>query len=336
MLNLDRLERLRLSPKPLFQRAIAWSFLVPNYTFLPGVDIVFDGFDRLPNEPVIFAMNHTDRFNYFPFQVKLWRDRDQFTATWVKGKYYENLFVGTFLELSNQLPTVSRGYLITRDFLSTVGRVPSDREYETLRRLLNAAASPIPVADAPTRADTGAPDTLFHAARDMLGRPFDPSKETYETAINDLFRRMMKRFVELHDEAFQQGLHVLIFPQGTRSIRLSQGHIGLAEIALKTRRPIVPVGCNGSDKVYPTSSPLARKGRVVYRFGDPIRYEEISRFHIAESFEPFTAEAEHTHRAKFRGLIDLVMSRVNELVEPEYRFGDGLESDGVQGTSRFV
>ena len=42
----------------------------------------------MPDEPVIFAMNHTDRYNYVPFQYGLWQEKDRFTATWVKGKYY--------------------------------------------------------------------------------------------------------------------------------------------------------------------------------------------------------------------------------------------------------
>ena len=48
--------------------------------------------------------------------------------------------MGKVLELANQLPTVSRGYLITRDFLSAVGRTPRDDEYRSLRGWVDAAA----------------------------------------------------------------------------------------------------------------------------------------------------------------------------------------------------
>ena len=84
-----------------------------NYGLIPGVKIDFEDFEEVPPEPVIFAMNHTDRYNYFPFQYTLWRIANRFTATWVKGKYYESRFVGGFMESMNQLPTVSRGYIIT-------------------------------------------------------------------------------------------------------------------------------------------------------------------------------------------------------------------------------
>src|SRR5262245_38265208 len=114
MLNLSRLDRIRLSPTPRFQRAVAWLFLAPNYELWPGVTIDFENIERVPDEPVVFAMNHTDRFNYWPFQYAWWRRRGRYTATWVKGKYYETALVGAFMEMTNNIPTVSRGYLITK------------------------------------------------------------------------------------------------------------------------------------------------------------------------------------------------------------------------------
>jgi hypothetical protein len=51
---------------------------------------------------------------------------------------------------------------------------------------------------------------------------------------------------------------------------------------------------------------------------------------------PFSAAAEHKHRDKFQGAVDLVMNRINELLDPRYQFSDDLRSTGVQGTSRFM
>src|SRR5690606_5599364 len=136
-------------------------------------------------------------------------------------------------------------------------------------------------------------------------------KESYGTAVDRLFRTMMARFVELNKEAFDLGLDVIVFPQGTRSIRLSKGHVGLAQIALKYKKTVVPVGCNGSDKVYPGSSPVAKAGEVVYRIGRPIPFEEMAQFHIPEDYEPFTSEAEAQWNAQFQGYVDVVMDRIN-------------------------
>lgn len=326
MLDLPRLQRIRLSPRPRVQRVVGWAFLTPNYGVLPGVEIDAEGLEQLPEEPVLLAMNHTDRYNYWPFQYALWRRAGRYTATWVKGKYYQNAFVGKFMELTNNIPTVSRGYLISRDFVNTVGRPPTNEEYAALRALVEGE-----------RADRGpVPAEVLEKPRDMLGRPFDPSREDYATAVHELFRAMMRRFVELNAEAFDKELDVLVFPQGTRSVRLSRGHIGLAQIALHFRRAIVPVGCSGSDRVYPTGSPVARSGHIVYRIGEPITYADMAAFHVEEHFEPFTPEAEQKHREQFQGLVDVVMDRINGLVDEPYRWGDDRTSDGVRGSSRFV
>jgi len=326
MLDLPRMERIRLTARPRVQRVIAWSLLAPNYELPPRVRIDLEHVDRLPDHPVVFAMNHTDRYNYWPFQYKLWRQLSRFTATWVKGKYYQSSFVGKFMELTNNIPTVSRGYLISRDFLNTMERAPSDEEYQTLRAMVNGEQ-----ADA-----SQVPQEILQKPRDMLGRPFDPSKEAYAAAVDQLFRAMMRRFVELNAEAFDKDLDVLVFPQGTRSIRLSRGHGGLAQIALKFRRTIVPVGCSGSDVCYPGGSPVARRGHIVYRLGHPISYEAMAPFHPPRDFAPFTPEAEEEHRECFQGLVDLVMDRINDLVDEPYKFGDASSSGGVRSTARFV
>ena len=89
---------------------VASVFLGPNYRAFPGVKIELEGVENLPKHPVIFAMNHTDRYNYWPFQYKLWRKTDRLTATWVKGKYYEHPITAAALEWTNNIPAASRGY----------------------------------------------------------------------------------------------------------------------------------------------------------------------------------------------------------------------------------
>ena len=146
----------------------------------------------------------------------------------------------------------------------------------------------------------------------------------------------MREFTLLNERVFDTGLDLLIFPEGTRSIRLSRGRPGMAHIACHTRRTIVPVGCSGSDKVYPGSSPMARKGHITYRFGAPIPYEEYAQLAPDADFVPFSPEAEKTHGEGFQSISDLIMERINGLVDPEYCFADSQESHGVQGVSRFV
>ncbi len=333
MLDIARLDRIQLTPRPRSQRFVG-GLLAPFYRIAPGVDIRFENPERIPDEPVIYAMNHTDRYNYFPFQFHLWRAHDRFTATWVKGKYYENAFVGKFMELTNNIPTVSRGYLISKDFLTLLKRPLTNDEYSGLREWADKSL-PGEQGDPPEGLED-IPAALFTTGRNSLGYAFDPQKENYAGYINSIFRVMMKRFVALNREAHETGLDLLIFPQGTRSIRLSKGHIGISQVALHFKVPIVPVGCSGSDLVHPGASPIPKRGRVVYRFGDPVSYEELRPYWTTKEFEPFTPEAESEYQENFQALADMLMGRLDGLVDPRYRFSEERSSQGVEGQSRFL
>ena len=333
MLDLPLLERLALVRRPLSQR-IMGSFLAANYHWLPGVAIEVEHLERIPANPVLFAMNHTDRYNYFPFQFFLWRRLDRFTATWVKGKYYESALLARFMESMLQLPTVSRGYLIAKDFLAAIGRRPTQSEYACLREAVDARAMghagilPTPPV---------VPAALYQAGRNPFGIPFDGASGDYADYIGALFHAMMARFVELNREAIAIGLDLLVFPQGTRSRRLLPAHDGIAQMALHLRIPIVPIGCNGSDLVYPGASPVAGRGRIVYRIGEPIAYEELRPFHIAEPYAPFSAEAERRFAPKFQAVAEIVTDRIDGLLDPEYRRAPEVEAhDSVRGVERFV
>ena len=334
MLDLRRMDRIRLSARPRAQRLVALGVLAPNYG-LAGVDTQFEGFERVPDEPVIFAMNHTDRYNYWPWQYWIWKDSGRFTAAWVKGKYYESRLLALFMESMLQLPTVSRGYLITKDFQSVLQRTPTDQEYTLLRDLVDrrAAGEEAPLPEPPE-----VPERLLRKPRSPLGLSFEPTERDYADYICDLFSAMMARFVELNEEARDLGLDLLIFPQGTRSIRLLESHIGIAQIALHLRIPIVPVGCNGSERLYPGGSPFAKKASVTYRIGEPIHYEDLSAFHVERAFAPFSAEAEHDHAKQFRGIAALVTDRIEALLDEPYRRAPAEpgEEDGSRSSDRFI
>ena len=333
MLDLPLLQRLSLVRRPRTQRAMG-CLLALNYHWLPGVAIELENFERIPDRPVLFAMNHTDRYNYFPFQFKLWRRLDRFTATWVKGKYYESAFLARFMESMLQLPTVSRGYLIAKDFLAAIGRVPTESEYTLLRKAV----------DARVLGETGAlpappqiPAELYRGGRSPLGVAFDEGAGDYADYLSLLFHAMMARFVELNEEAIAIGLDLLVFPQGTRSRRLLPAHDGIAQMALHLRIPIVPIGCNGADLVYPGASPIGHRGRIVYRIGEPIGYEALRAFHIAEPYAPFSSEAERKYPRQFDGVAALVTDRIEALLDPDYQRAREDESGGApRSVERFV
>ncbi|MBK6574826.1 MAG: 1-acyl-sn-glycerol-3-phosphate acyltransferase [Sandaracinaceae bacterium] len=325
MLNLALYQQTRLQPRPLAHRAIADGFLRHEYRRKVALRVV--GLERIPEGPVIYAMNHTDAFNYWPFQYALHRAAERYTAAWVKGKNYDGFVASRFMRWTNNIPLASRGYVITRDFVSTVGRLPSADEYRVLRSAVDGAG-PI---------EGSVPKVLLTRGRDMLGRWFDASRETYPEAVTGLMSELMARFVALNHHAIERlGLDVLVFPQGSRSRRLSRGHIGLAQVALHLGATIVPVGCSGSDEVYDSRSVIAKPGAITYRVGKPIRAAHWAAIGPKEPFVPFSHAAETQHRSAFQTVVDEVMERIDELVDEPYRFTDNRCSDGTAGSARFV
>ncbi len=73
-------------------------------------------------------------------------------------------------------------------------------------------------------------------------------------------------------ERLARGTSVLLFPEGTRSL---DGRLGAFErggflLALKTGRPIVPVGIRGTIAMQRRGSYSIRPGRVSVHYGEPI------------------------------------------------------------------
>lgn len=328
MLDLARLERIRLHERPLAQRLIGQLLLRQDYRFPRPTRIELVGVENIPRDVgVFFAMNHTDRYNYWPFQYQMYRRGGlRFTATWVKGKYYENRVIGAFMDATNNIPLPSRGYVITTEFRKEFGHVPTKDEYRVLRDLVDGR---VDVDEAAERGgDRVARLLLRGGTRGDFARRFDA-----------LFAQMMAQVTRLTREALDRHrLNVLVFPQGTRSKRLPKGHTGLVQMAQHLGRTIVPVGCNGSDQAYPGSSPLSKGGHLVYRIGQPLAIDgpELLPHRVKEPFIPFSSEATEAHGDSFRAATDIVMDRINDLLDPEYQYSSEKASDGVEEMSRFV
>jgi len=328
MLDLDRLKRIKLHRRPLGQRIVANAILRLDYRLLRKTEIILEGAENIPRDRGVFlAMNHTDRYNYWPFQYQMYRQGDlRFTVTWVKGKYYENKLMGAFMDSMNNIPLPSRGYVITTEFRKHHQRVPKQEEYRALRDVVDHRTS---ASDA---ADKGGP-----AVAALLSAEGPPDQ--YLQRFDALFDAMMREVTRLTRLGLEElELNVLIFPQGTRSKRLSVGHTGLMQMAQHLGHAIVPVGCNGSDKAYPGSSPFSKGGRLVYRIGKPLELDgpELGEFRVTEPFEPFTPAAAAAHNDKFKAATDVVMHKINDLLDEEYRFSDDLSSDGVAALDRFL
>jgi hypothetical protein len=185
--------------------------------------------------------------------------------------------------------------------------------------------------------DTGeVVDPLPDAAANFLNARGGPA--AFLEGFDRLFDQMIDEIVRLNREALEVGCNVLVFPQGTRSKRLSKGHTGLAQMSQALGADIVPVGCSGSDHCYPTMRPFSRGGHITCRIGAPLRLDgpELSAHRVTAPFRPLDKAATEAHGPAFEAITHAVMQAIDGLVDPEYRFAPDQSSDGVQGIDRFV
>ena len=78
--------------------------------------------------------------------------------------------------------------------------------------------------------------------------------------------------VEKLVDTIHSGHHVLIFPEGSISVRpgLRVFHLGAFEAATSSDCPVVPVGIRGSREVLAPGSYRPRRGAVHVTIGEPI------------------------------------------------------------------
>ena len=304
MVDLEYLKNIRLVSNPRSQILVARLFLTPNYEIFRKLDIRFENIERIPrNENVIFAMNHTDRFNYWPFQYKLWRMEYPFTTVWVKGKYYRNAYLAKGLDLCNLIPVPSMGYLIEEFYKKRFGKKIDREEYRKIRDVIDGKFEDL------------------EAHRKALAETAHLMGDSFVEFIRDLYEKIMARVADLSIYAlFEKGLSVIIFPEGTRGSQLGEGRTGIAQVALHTGKTIVPVGCNNSDAVYPGSSPIARSGWINYRIGEPITLDnQLKEFRISEKFQLLSRESQQKYREQFEGATTVIMKSINAQLDEKYR-----------------
>lgn len=303
MINMEYLEKIKLDTIPLLQKIIALLFLKPNYNFFQKVDIQIKGMHKIPKDKkVIFAMNHTDRFNYWPFQYTLLMSGHAFTTVWVKAEYYRNSIMAKVLDHCKLIPVPSMRYLIFEIFMQKFKRRMAKDEYRFLKDIIDG----VPKSDDQFKA--------YPQVKTLI-------QEDFQKYILNYHQDIMKRIVDLSiDALFNKNLHLIIFPEGTRLAKLGQARTGLAQLALKTKSTIIPIGSNYCELVYPDNLPWARSGKVVYRVGDPLDFDGILKpYNIKETFEPFTLASKNKYQAQFEAVTNIVMENINELLDQEYR-----------------
>jgi 1-acyl-sn-glycerol-3-phosphate acyltransferase len=314
MIDLEYLKKIRLTTRPLGQRIVARLLLAPNYRLLAKVDIRIENIERIPRgESVIFAMNHTDRFNYWPFQYKLFTTKEfPFTTVWVKAKYYKNALLARGLNWCNLIPVPSMGYLIEEFYRKTFNRKMDRGLYRVVKDLIDGRI-----------AAAGPEERAASEALQAMG-------DHFAEFIRGYYESVMEQVADLSREALcERGLNLIIFPEGTRSVTLAEGRTGLAQLALHTNRRIVPVACNNSEAIYRGSLPIAHSGRVTYRIGEPLSVDDrLKPFRIDEPFRPFSRDSQQRYREQFEGVTRIVMASIEGMLDEKYRRGYTALSGG--------
>lgn len=319
MLDLARMQRIHLQCKPVGQRLIA-ALLTLDYRFPRRTEIVVDGIERIPQDrPVFLAMNHTDRYNYWPLQYHMHRQGLRYTATWVKGKYYQHPALAWFMDWTGNIPLPSRGFVVASAFQQQLGRKPEAEEYRVLRDLVDGRSVEVlpPALSAWMEAQGGA--------------------QAWAEAERLHFAAMMTEVMRITRQALEVGLHLLVFPEGTRRTRLGRGHTGLIQAAWHLGAAVVPIGCNGSDSVYPGGSPFAKGGRIVYRVGEILEPDgpELGPHRVAEPYTPFTQEAADRHGQAFQAATNVVMAHIAPLLDLRYQPAEEGSGEAT-GVDRFL
>ncbi len=85
-------------------------------------------------------------------------------------------------------------------------------------------------------------------------------------------------------EQVQNGISIVIFPEGTRSKdgKLGEFKEGSFKIASKSKCPVIPMGISGTPDLFENHTPWMKPAEVTINFGEPIYTEEMSRQELKE------------------------------------------------------
>ena len=119
---------------------------------------------------------------------------------------------------------------------------------------------------------------------------------------------------------FEKKLSIIIFPEGNRSVQLSEGRNGIAQLALHSDKTVIPIGCNGSEAIYPSSSPFAKSGTITYRIGEPMTvHDHLEDFRIREKFQLFSKKSQEKYKEVFDAATRTIMKKIDMLLDERYR-----------------
>jgi len=288
------------------------------------VRVELEGLENLPDGPVIFAANHTHTYDFLPLRIYLYLRRGLFGSTWIKARAWQNPVEKFYFSRTGNVPLGSKGYVLAADFKRHLGRRPSEAEYRVLRRHLDAGT---PLPDEPLY------ESLMNTPREILGRGFQPSTSTYRDAVLDCFFEMMQISLRIARESRDAGQYQHINPQGARSSRLTEGKTGVMHASRALNLAIVPTAICGMKESLPNEGLKSNGGTILIRFGTPYMPELDG---LPADYRPFDPRTEGAVRPLFEAQTAALMTKIDALCTPAYRYQADFVSDATSGTARFL
>ncbi len=302
MLTPDYLRSFDPLPRPTFERA-ARGVLEMMERF-SGTHLEVEGFEP-PSRPVLYATNSTQRNDFLALRLALARRAVKVTTVTKARTYHEGS--GHVAAWLGTIPIASRGYVLLVDFVAVNGRRPTDAEYRLLRDHVDQGTA-LPSSDAFGR--------LVSVPRELLGHAVDPACEPYADAVHRVYGALMQETLRLMRTAVARGHSIQLYPEGTVSPRLGVGRIGAVQAAHALGLDIVPVGMSGCPEVIRGDGLLLTGGTIRLRFGEPLRHPLAT---LPEGFQAFEPASERAHRPALLAATEVLMSRLDGLLDERYR-----------------
>jgi 1-acyl-sn-glycerol-3-phosphate acyltransferase len=235
----------------------------------------------VPDSKFIIAMNHTDRYSFWPLQYELFKREGKVGSVWVNGGK-RNAFVNWFYDTMGLIPVPTPTYMIIKGYEKMYGKSPSRDEVDLFKR----GEGEFGIVDVPL--------------------------------IKKYHSKTMGMVNDISMKTLNSGLYLIVFPEGTRGLQLQKGRLGLAQFALSNRIPVVPVGCSGGNRIYPGRSPWAKPGEATYRIGKAIQPYDL-RLGFCTKDVGLEKEVTAGTLSGLEKYTAHVMDRINDLVDEEYK-----------------
>ena len=116
----------------------------------------------------------------------------------------------------------------------------------------------------------------FLAKKEHFDNPLKAAWHTYAGAIPLDRQKGGKEALKWAVKALKEGKIIGIHPEGTRSLtgKLQKAKTGIAQLALNTKVPVVPIGLIGTFEILPKGKYIPKFRRAIMNIGKPIHFTE--------------------------------------------------------------